>query len=132
MIYSFKCVICGEEFDEFQKINDEHIAFHCGIKADRVYTIPYTNKDLMYQFKTNIFNNRITEIYSKRQYNRLLKENGLMTLTTEELRTMKPKDKGEKKRKETAKRICNRLREGNALKAFPSFAKKYYTRGVKK
>jgi hypothetical protein len=45
---------------------------------------------------------------------------------------MKPKDKGEKKRKETAKRICNRLREGNALKAFPSFAKKYYTRGVKK
>jgi len=112
-------------------MNDDHKAYHCGFEAERIWTLPYTNRDLMYQFKTGVFNNRTTEIYSKRQYNRLLKDNGLMTMTTEELRTMKPKVQDKEKRKSLAKKICARMQEGSVMKDLVPFMKKYYSKKEK-
>jgi len=128
MIYSFKCILCGKDYDIFQHMNDTHEYFCCAMRCERIWTLPYTNRDLMYQFKTGVFNNRITEIYSKRQYGRLLKENGLKTMTTEELRTMKPKAGDRNKRKQLAKKICRRMQEGGVMKEFVPFAKKYYSK----
>jgi hypothetical protein len=128
MIYEYKCIICNAEFDVVQGVNDTHEAFHCGHKAERVWTLFHTNRDLMYQFNTPVFNNRMTNIYSKRQYNRLLKENGLVDITRKELQTIKPKDNALSSRKATVKKTINRLRNEGLTKHLPSYLKDTYGR----
>ena len=128
MIYEYKCIICNAEFEVIQGVNDTHEAFHCGFKADRVWALFHTNKDLMYQFKTPIFNNRTTEIYSKRQYNRLLKDSGMVGITRNELQTIKPKDNAYKQRKATVKKTVERMDKEGVAKHFPSYVKEFYGR----
>ncbi len=126
MIYNYKCIICNKEFEETQSMNDIHEYFHCGLRAERLWNIPHTNKDLMYQFKTSTFNNRITEIHSKRQYKRLLKENGMVQVTSSEIRSVKPKDNAEKPRRELIGRVSKKLHSEGLGKAFPKYIKDFY------
>ena len=127
MIYEYKCTICGARFDVVQGVNDVHEAFHCGFRSDRVWCLFHTNKDLMYQFKTK-FNNRTTEIHSKRQYNRVLKENGMVQVTSGEIRSVKPKDNAEKPRNDLINRVSKKLHSEGLGKAFPKYIKDFYGR----
>lgn len=85
MIYEFQCIICDKHFDIVQRMNEEHKAFHCGIEALRVWTVPRTDKDLAYNFVTESFGKPI-QINSKSKYKNLIKRNGFMDASPKEVR----------------------------------------------
>ena len=85
MIYEFQCIICGKYFDIVQRMNDTHKAFHCGIEAQRIWTIPSTDKDLAYNFITESFGQPI-QINSKSQYKGLIKQYGFADASPREVK----------------------------------------------
>lgn len=115
MIYPFRCIICNIEFEVVQSMNTPHKAFHCGVEAQRIFTVPQTNKDLMYQFDTTIFGKRPVNIYSRRQYKRLLKENGLVDSTPRECLTVKPKNDGKERARKLAKKCADKIYKKGAM-----------------
>uniref|UniRef100_A0A6M3ILV3 Uncharacterized protein n=1 Tax=viral metagenome TaxID=1070528 RepID=A0A6M3ILV3_9ZZZZ len=98
------------------------------MRCERIWSNPFTNRDLMYHFTTPIFNNHMTEIHSKRQYNKLLKENKLVSITKNELQTIKPKDNAEKNRKETVKKVAQKLRNDGVAKHFSSYVRRFHNK----
>ena len=85
MTYEFQCLICNKHFDTVQRMDEEHKAFHCGIEAERVWSIPSTDKDLSYNFVTESFGKPI-QINSKSQYKGLIKKHGFMDASPKEVR----------------------------------------------
>ena len=83
MIYPFHCIICGEEFDVTQPMNIAHKAFHCGIEAQRIWGFN-TDKDLLYNFTTEMFDGKPIQIHSKRQFKNLLKVHGMADASPKE------------------------------------------------
>jgi len=126
MIYPYQCILCGKKYEVVQQMNAPHEYYCCGMRCERIWTNPHTNRDLMYHFNTPIFNNRTTEIHSKRQYDRLLKENKLVSITRNELQTIKPKDNAEKSRKETVKKVAQKLHSDGLSKHFPSYVRRFH------
>jgi len=129
MIYTYKCILCGHVHDIVQKMNDVHEYYCCGMRCERIWDVFHTNRDLMYQFKTR-FNNHTTEIHSKRQYNRVLKDNGMVQVTSDEIRSVKPKDNAEKPRKDLINRVSKKLHSEGLGKAFPKYIKDFYGRKI--
>ena len=121
MRYSFECQVCGRQFDELQGMNDEHIAFHCGRRAKRVWLSFYTDKDLMYQFDTTIFGpgqkGEAVNIHSRRQYKGLLKQHGLADATVRDCLSVKPKSDAEHKTRirQLAKKMEKKIYEQGAM-----------------
>jgi len=83
MIYPFRCLICNKEFDIIQPMSAEHKAFHCGIEAQRVWSVN-TDKDLAYNFTTEMFDGKPIEIHSKRQFKHLLKVHNMADASPKE------------------------------------------------
>lgn len=73
MLYEYHCPVCNEFFDEFRTYAERHEVFHCGTRAEKLISEPYTTKDKAYEFETNMFGGK-THITSKVQFKRLLKE----------------------------------------------------------
>ena len=80
-VYPYKCNVCGEYIEIIQHMSDEHKLFHCDTKAQRIYTVPNVNKDLMYNFTASYLGDKPIDIHSRRQYKELLKKNGLVNAT---------------------------------------------------
>lgn len=111
MIYVFSCGKCGRLFERIQGINDDHRADHCGSSARRVFTVPFTNKDLMYNFLDVTSFKKPVNIHSKRQYDSLLKKEGRVQVSRDDLKGIKlpdPKPRIKKFAKEMAKKIYDK------------------------
>lgn len=117
MTYVFECVICGKKFEVSQNMNDAHIACHCGRCARRVWLPFETDKDLMYQFDTTIFGKNPVNIYSRRQYKRLLKENNLADSTPREsLQVKRTSERDHKSRiHKFAKKLTDKIYKKGAM-----------------
>lgn len=117
MIYQYQCPICNTVFDIVQGMNDAHRAVHCGVDARRVWLPFQTDKDLMYQFDTTIFGNKPVNIYSRRQYKRLLKENGLVDETPRNCLTVKPPSEKDRrvKTKQFAEKMIKKVYDKGAM-----------------
>lgn len=85
MIYEFQCILCNEHFELFQRMNDTHKAFHCGIEAQRIWTIPATDRDQAYSFVAESFGSPV-QINSKGQYRKLIKQHGFMDASPREVK----------------------------------------------
>lgn len=120
MIYPFKCIICGAEFEVVQEMNAEHKAFHCGIEAHRIWGVN-TDKDLAYNFTTDMFDGKPVQIFSKRQFKGLLKKYNLADASIKECRQeadFRKKLNNEdylKQRRKTAENIYHKMKERGQL-----------------
>lgn len=114
MIYVFQCKKCGEVFEENQSINTLHEAYHCGNLARRIFTVPHTNKDLMYNFLDTHSFSKPVEIHSRRQYDKLLKQQGMIQVTKDDLRGIKPPDPKPRIRK-FAQKMADKIYEKGAM-----------------
>lgn len=114
-IYEFKCKKCGVPFEVVQKMNiEEHIAFHCDTKAQRIFSVFQTNADLMYQFTCSAFGKPV-EINSRRQYKKLLKKNGAADATISECLSVKRKDNSKDKVKKLSKDVRKEIHDKGAM-----------------
>lgn len=125
MIYSYFCSICEQQFDVVQGINDKHEFTHCGHKAQRLWGAQ-VNKDLMYQFTTDVFGKPV-EIHSKHQYKSLLKQHGLADATAKEMfeERKRPKQQSNVRTQELVKETRDVMYRDGVLKHLPGFLKKY-------
>jgi hypothetical protein len=124
MRYEFKCSRCAEIFELEQPMNFEHTALHCGVEANRIWGDFQTDRDLAYQFTTNIFGHP-TVIYSRRQYKNLLKKHGLSAKATplECLQMRKQKKNTTANYKYPAINIATKLGNEGILKYVPGAIK---------
>ena len=105
-LYIYECVECGKTFEEVQTMNAIHTANHCDKVAKRVFTVPQVDKDMMYQFTTSAFGKPV-DIYSRRQYKKLLKKHGCADATIADCLSVKPKNDI----KDTARKVAKELKE---------------------
>jgi len=133
MIYLYQCLICGKEFECVQQMNAKHVAYHCGIEARRVFTLPYTNKDLMYNFTAHDTFKQGKEIYSKRQYERLCKKEGLVPISPGERKSLKPVTHEDlaPKRKKCAERMMKKIAQDGLMSKFKKLQDALTTEGEK-
>lgn len=97
MIYEYDCNVCGRTFEEFRSYAKRNDTFCCNVKANKhIATGRYINDDLMYNFVSDQLGNNPVQIHSKRQFNRLCKEQGLVYLTKDDRTGNKPKDNSHK------------------------------------
>ncbi len=115
MRYLFQCIICGKEFEEYQKMNDEHKAFHCGIEAQRVFTTFHTPKDKQYYFDAPNKDGSMREIRSRGLYKKYLKDNGYADASAKECLSIKPNKDGRERAIKLAKKCANKIREKGAM-----------------
>ena len=106
--YEFRCKICETLFEEVQKMNTKHIAFHCNIRARRVFSLFQTNKDLMYNFTTNAFGEPVI-VHSRRQYKKLLKANKCVDATVSDCLSVKRKDNSKEKIGKFSKEVTKEI-----------------------
>lgn len=120
MIYLFECLICGQEFSIVQSMNAKHEYYHCGIECRRVFTVPYTNKDQMYNYTDDHSFKDGHDIHSKRQYLRLCKKEGLVPMSPSERKSLKPKTSKdfEPQRKRCAERIMKKVAKDGLMSKF--------------
>ncbi|KKN70045.1 hypothetical protein LCGC14_0434920 [marine sediment metagenome] len=120
MTYLYECLICGKEFEIDMPMNAKHEAYHCGIEARRVFTVPYTNKDQMYNFTDNHSFKQGYDIHSKRQYLRICKKEGSILLSPSERKSLKPKmDKDyAPARKKCAENIMKKVAKDGLMSKF--------------
>lgn len=90
MTYLFRCKICSKEFNTVQRMNEQHIAYCCKVEASRIWTIPHTNKDQMYNFTNDFSFKKGYDIHSKRQYERICKKEGSILMSPSERKSLKP------------------------------------------
>lgn len=130
--YVYYCSKCGKTLEIQQGMNDEHSYTHCGTSSTRIFTPFYTDKDLLYNFDTNIFGRKTKFVHSRTQYKRLLKSNGMVDATVRECLQVKPsKDPTKYSRYKVAKRITERLHQDGIAKHVGSFAKRYFVKKEK-
>jgi hypothetical protein len=84
-LYEYVCDRCGTMFDEFKFVKDRNDVFHCGIKATKLLGQVYTDPDLSYTGKTELFGGT-KYIHSKSQFKRLLSNNNLVDASPSECR----------------------------------------------
>lgn len=120
MTYQYECLICGKEFELQQPMNIEHKAYHCHIEARRIWNIPQTNKDLMWQFTDDHSFKQGYDVHSRRQYERILKKEGVPYLSPSERKSIKPKtDKDfQPQRQNCAKRIMEKVAKDGLMSKF--------------
>ena len=109
MTYKYECLICGKEFELVQSMNAKHEAFHCGVESRRVFTLPHTNKDQMYNFTNNVSFKRGYDIHSKRQYERICKKEGVVLMSPSERKSLNPNTDYAPQRKKCAERIMKKV-----------------------
>jgi len=133
MKYIYECLMCGEKFEVIQSMNDEHISYHCGIESRRVFTIPHTNKDLMYNFTALDTFKEGKEIHSKRQYERLCKKEKLIPLSPGERKSLKPVTHEDlaPKRKKCAERMMRKIAQDGLMSKFKKLQDVLPTEGEK-
>ena len=123
MIYQYQCRLCLREFEEYNSIGERDKAFCCGVIAQRLISTPQIMSEEKYQHTSYSFS-KPTWVHGRKHYNELLKQNGLVKLTNEELKTVKrDKDPVKQKRKSIVKKMVNRMRQDGVLHAVPSFFK---------
>ena len=115
MRYLFHCIICNIEFVEFQKMNDVHKAFHCGIEAQRVFAVPNTNRDKMYYFDVKNKDGSMSEIRSRGLYKKYLEKNGYADATVKDCLSVKPKNDHRERAVKLAKKCQNKIWEKGAM-----------------
>ena len=127
MRYSYECLICGKEFDLVQSMNIPHVAYHCEVESRRVWTVPHTNKDLMYNFTAPDTFKKGADIHSKRQYERLCKEAGGLNMCPSERKSIKPKkfEDFSYSREKCVDTMMKKLQKENVLHRVPELAQKY-------
>ena len=120
MTYPFRCIICDTEFDIVQPMNIEHKAFHCGIEAQRIWGFN-TDKDLAYNFVTEMFDGKPIQIHSKRQFKGLLKVYGMVDASPKEccdearFRKRINKEDYSRDRRKTAENIYHKMKDRGQL-----------------
>jgi hypothetical protein len=103
-------------------MNETHEFFHCLKKAQRIYTEPYVERDLRWNYTSYNFGKPV-DIHSKRQYDRLCKENNLVSMTPSEIRSIKP-PKNDTKITNMTKRIIDKTHNsGIDIKHIPGMFK---------
>ena len=124
-VYTFKCDKCGRIFTVVQSMNDDHTFTHCGKKCNRVWCGFETNKDLMYQFTTDMFDGKGVDIHSRAQYKSLLKKHGMADATVKEIfqERRKPRAQSDKQHKKLVKSVRDKMRGDGVLQHLPSFCK---------
>lgn len=106
MIYIYSCEICGREFDEIRSYEKRYEVFCCGQRAVKhLADTVHCADDLMYQFVSESFGARPVQIYSRRQYQKLCKENNLVQVTKEDRKGIKTN------RKSDYTKVVNRIME---------------------
>ncbi len=118
MIYKFECLLCGKDFEVDLPMNAKHEAYHCGIEARRVFTVPYTNKDQMYNFTDNHSFKQGYDIHSKRQYLRICKKEGSILLSPSERKSLKPNIDTAPSRQKCAERIMKKVAKDGLMSKF--------------
>lgn len=122
MIYEYECPKCGLIFEEVRSYEERNNVFHCEVRAVKlISTSINTEKDLAYNFVSNSFGKPV-HIRSKAHYNSLLKQNNMVSLTKEEIRTIKKPDNSYKK-KQFVKRVSNKLQDAGLAKHVPNMMK---------
>lgn len=91
MTYLYECVKCKRFFDEVRSVAERCNVFCCGKRAIKhICTNPQINADLLYNFQGE-FRGEKVQIHSKRQYNRILKNKGLVDVTVPEVKSVREK-----------------------------------------
>jgi putative FmdB family regulatory protein len=89
MIYRFRCITCGIEFDEFVKYEDiDKVKCVCGKKPQRVYTSPCLITDTSFAL-TGTFDKRLGSVVEGRaDFQKKIKEKGFCELSTHDVKNM--------------------------------------------
>lgn len=82
------CAECRREIQAQYKHNGDVLCKECFGKLKRIGCSPFgifhTNKDLSYQFTTDMFGGKPVDIHSRRQFRTLLKQHGLADASIKE------------------------------------------------
>lgn len=89
-LYEFRCRCCDKVFDRVQHMNEEHIAYCCDLEATRLFSVFNTSKDLLWNFTDTNIDKTPIDIHSRGQYKRELKKRGLVQLTKDDRKGLKP------------------------------------------
>ena len=118
MTYRYQCKICSREFEVVQQMNARHIAYCCKVEASRIWTLPYTNKDQMYNFTNDFSFKKGYDIHSKRQYERICKKEGALLMSPGERKSLKPTIDTAPSRKRCVERIMKKVAKDGLMSRF--------------
>src|SRR3990167_8535594 len=119
MIYEYSCSKCGKVFEEFRSFIDRNNVTHCGKQAIKLISLPNTDKDLSYNFNTDIFGGKQIQVRSKGHYKELLRQHKMLDASPKEcIREGRIKKKSKEieykgQVKNRAKRIMERMKKEN-------------------
>ena len=129
-LYPFHCGACDREWEQWQKMTEQHVAPCCGRIWERVFsfeTLPSTSKDKAYEFIRADRKGNPVEIRSRGQYRKYLKDNGRADMAGQKLSSFRRSESNwneilGSKRRHCAHRIAQRIQKEGLMDGFRAMA----------